>query len=906
MMPAPLPANEPARLEALRRLDILDTLPEPEFDRIAWLAATLVGAPIALISLVDADRQWFKARHGAIDATQMPREHAFCAHAILTEEGLMVEDAREDPRFADNPLVTGAPHIRCYAGAPITTSDGLRLGVLCVLDTVPCALTPTQQRGLRELAALVAVQLELRRVARENALYRAAIDALPDQVYAKDLHGRFIAANPATASFLGVGSTQDLLGRSDADFHPPALAESYRRDEVTALARGEATLFEQVTRAPDGSPGWLCALKVPLRDGQGRTVGLVGHNRDVTEQKRLQQELAATRDRLAYALDVSNDGLWDWDLRSGLARHNRRCEELLGYVSGSPSLNMDSWASRLHPEDRDRVLRATAELTAGRVAQLELEYRLPGRDDGWIWVRDRARVVESEPDGRPRRIVGVMSDITACKRLQAELAGAHRELRDVFDSIDELFFALDHELRFTIVNRACLAAWHLTPEQTIGRPILEVLPQLVGTDLVQLAERVLASGRAERIETYAPVQHVPIEVHVAPRRAGGLVAHLHDISARKAAEKAKATFLATMSHEIRTPLTAILGFADLLARSPLAPEQQEQLRIVRDTGQTLLTVVNDILDLSKLEAGKMSLERIPLELPALLREALGATRLLGAEKGLAFRAELAPDLPAWVQGDPVRLKQVVGNLLANALKFTPKGEVVLRARALAGGAAGVRVEVADTGIGIAAEQVPRLFGLFEQADQSTTRRFGGTGLGLAICRRLVEAMGGTIGVSSAPGVGSTFWFELPLAPAEAAGPPAAAPAAPVRAAPGRALRVLAVDDVATNRLLLTAFLRRLGHAPVMAEDGMQAVEVAGRERFDLILMDLHMPGLDGFMAARAIRAGGGPNAATPIVALSADVLTETTRACQEAGMAGSLAKPIETGRLQEVLELAAS
>jgi PAS domain S-box-containing protein len=485
--------------------------------------------------------------------------------------------------------------------------------------------------------------------------------------------------------------------------------------------------------------------------------------------------------------------------------------------------------------------------------------------------------------------------------MRASLHTAQQELRDTFDSIDDLFFALDRELRFTIVNHACLAAWGLAPEALLGRPFLAVFPQLAGSEAMRVVERVLATGQAERVETYARTIKTLVELHVVPRRNGGLVVQLHDISKRKEAERAKSAFLATMSHEIRTPLTAILGFTDLLARSPLSPEQQEQLRIVRDTGRTLLTVVNDILDLSKLEAGRMSLERIPVELPALLREALATAELLGAEKGLTFQAELAADLPARVEGDPVRLKQVVGNLLFNALKFTERGGITLRAHLAGreGDATRVRVAVEDTGIGIASEDLPRLFGMFEQADQSTTRRFGGTGLGLVICKRLVEAMGGRIGVESRPGQGSTFWFELPfrvLAGAERL----AASAAPSVAVPGRSLRVLAVDDVATNRLLLTALLRELGHLPVTAEDGVKAVEAAGQERFDLILMDLHMPGMDGFMATRAIRAGGGPNVGTPIVALTADVLPETAAACREAGMDGHLTKPIEPRFLSEL------
>jgi PAS domain S-box-containing protein len=485
--------------------------------------------------------------------------------------------------------------------------------------------------------------------------------------------------------------------------------------------------------------------------------------------------------------------------------------------------------------------------------------------------------------------------------LRASLHAAHEELRDTFDSVGDLLFALDRELRFMIANRACLEAWGKRIEEVVGRPLLTVLPGLAGSACVDAMRRVLAGGPPERFEMFSPVMRCWVEFYATARRDGGIIVHLQDISARKEAERAKSQFLATMSHEIRTPLTAVLGFADLLARSELSPEQQEHLRIVRDTGRTLLAVVNDVLDFSKLEAGKMSLERIPVDLERLLREALAAIGLLGAEKGLTFQAEIDPALPRQVRTDSVRLKQIVGNLLSNALKFTGRGGVTLRARVVGRDdtAVRIRVEVEDTGIGIAPEQLPRLFAMFEQADQSTTRRFGGTGLGLAISKRLVEAMGGTIAVRSTPGEGSTFTFELPLepAPAEETAPvPAVA-----RVAPVRALNVLVADDVATNRILVSALLRRQGHAPHLAEDGVKAVEAAVLRRFDLILMDLHMPGMDGIMATRAIRTGGGPNARTPVVALSADVQPETAAACRAAGMDGSLAKPIEPERLLAVL-----
>jgi PAS domain S-box-containing protein len=371
--------------------------------------------------------------------------------------------------------------------------------------------------------------------------------------------------------------------------------------------------------------------------------------------------------------------------------------------------------------------------------------------------------------------------------------------------------------------------------------------------------------------------------------------------AAEAASRAKSAFLALMSHEIRTPLSALLGFADLLAAGELPPEQARYATIIRDSGKVLLTILNDILDFAKLEAGRLSLESVPVELHAMLREAMASVQLLGAEKGLEFRLEIEPGLPRSILGDPVRLKQILLNLLANAVKFTERGHVALRARTMGaeGGRAAVRVEIEDTGIGIEQAELPRLFEMFEQVDRSITRRFGGTGLGLAICRQLVGMMAGRIGVTSAPGVGSTFWFELPLElPRSSTTPAKLDQTGTVAIRPGR---ILVVDDTPTNRLLLQALLREQRQEVVLAADGVEAVDHAAREVFDLILMDIHMPRLDGLAAARAIRTGGGPNAGTVIVALTADVMEDSRAACAAAGMDDHLGKPVDRARLRAIL-----
>ncbi len=371
-----------------------------------------------------------------------------------------------------------------------------------------------------------------------------------------------------------------------------------------------------------------------------------------------------------------------------------------------------------------------------------------------------------------------------------------------------------------------------------------------------------------------------------------------------AANAAKTTFLATMSHEIRTPLNGVLGMLQVMQTGDLSPAQRERLAIARQSGDGLTAVLNDVLDLSKIEAGRLEIETIAFDLPALLIDCHHAFSVLAVEKGLRCTLTLAPEARGFYHGDAQRLRQVIGNLLSNAVKFTDAGTVDLSAR-LRG--EDLEIAVSDTGVGVAPENLDRLFDKFSQLDASTTRRHGGTGLGLAISRELCALMGGAIEIASALDHGSTFTVRLPaarLSPAPVA--KTAKPTAAPRVPPPSPLRVLAAEDNHVNQLVLKAVLAQAGITPTLVSDGAQAVEVWRDRQWDVVLMDVHMPVMDGVAAVKEIRrceaAEGLPR--TRIIALTANAMSHQVQALLADGFDDHVAKPIDVAALFAALERA--
>jgi PAS domain S-box-containing protein len=696
-----------------------------------------------------------------------------------------------------------------------------------------------------------------------------------------------------------ISCPQKFAAQLHPDDREPTL-EALRR----AMATGEPGALEHRILTKDGRwTAWRATFHADPRPGG--TFALRGISQEITD-------LVATRDAARRGEQRVQQLIMAAPFAVAMFDREHRCMVVSPRWHRAFSLADDDHVGRrlrdVFPDAPKRFMTAQDKALLGEVVGCP-EDRFTDSLGTEHWVRWEVRPWH-DAKGRVGGSMVYVDDIAALAQAKRAAQVAARRLKLALEAADAGVYEIDHVAQ-TFWASPEFKRVIGTASASYEAALKLQFPNFHPDDQPQVRQAFLdihggrrQSGEAFEARIIKPdgeVRWVRVFHHLKTSRTGrwlkgvGLV---HDYDARKrqeldlveaqraaeSAAEAKASFLANMSHEIRTPMNGVMGVLHLLKSEQLSDDGRKMLDEALSCGQMLAELLNDVIDFSKIEAGHLELSNEPIDAGEL---AEGVARLLRPQaegKGLTLNVEVDPSV-GWVLADPVRVRQGLFNLLGNAVKFTLKGSVSLRCRPAAPGR--LRFEVEDTGVGVPKAAQPRIFQRFDQGDASTTRRFGGSGLGLAITQRLAEMMGGDVGFTSVEGKGSTFWLEIDAAPAAA---PTAT--AEVGEALLDGLRVLVVEDNATNRMIVTKLLEQLGAVVDTAADGLLGVEAAARGRFDVILMDVQMPGIDGLEAARRIRRLGGAAAAAPIVALTANVLSHQRTAYLEAGMDGVVGKPI--------------
>ena len=773
---------------------------------------------------------------------------------------------------------------------------------------------------------------ELRRVNQEaeqqRRRYQNLYDFAPVGYFTLNDRGTILELNLTGASLLGA-PRDVLIHRSFAGFLDQESGDRFELFRRRIVSGGTREQCEVRLSGTGLLPRWLlleCQVNLDV-DTPGQDIRLV--TIDITSHKQAEELLRISEERFRKIFDNAATGISITDMAGTIVDCNPAFTSLLGYRR--EELCAKTFGSLIHPDDREETLRLTRKLAQGELSQFTVENRYVTKAGTPVWVHKVISLLYDDT-GTPKHFIALVTDITPWKQVEQELQDLNTYNRTLLEASLDPLTTIDADGRISDVNSA------MELVTGYGRQ------ELIGTDFSDyFTEPEQAREGYQRVIREGLVRDYPVEIrhrdgritavlytatvyHDQSGKVCGVFAAARDITERKQAEQkllefnrmltvarqqadvanqTKSEFLANMSHELRTPLSAIIGLGYLALQTDLTSRQRDYLDKITISAEGLLRILNDLLDLSKIEAGKLDLEETTFELQPLLERLLSLVGVGAAAKGVRLILSNDSQTPDSLVGDSLRLEQILLNLMGNAVKFTPTGEVALAVRPQAEDAGRITLEfsVRDTGIGLTPEQIRGIFEAFTQANGSTTRRYGGTGLGLSICRRLVALMGGEIRVESEPGRGSTFTFTARFLQGKA---PAAEPE-PVldRAAARKVLtdcRVLVVEDQSINQQVLRELLEQVGARVSVAADGREALVTVIREegRFNAILMDLQMPGMDGYEATLLLRKQW-PADRLPIIALSAHARREERERCLNTGMNDHLAKPVKPDRLYACL-----
>ncbi|MBW3542247.1 MAG: PAS domain S-box protein [Planctomycetes bacterium] len=767
------------------------------------------------------------------------------------------------------------------------------------------------------------------RVQAEEALretehqYQSLVESLPINIIRKDLDGRLVFCNALYCRTMN-RPLQELIGSTDYDLFPRELADKYVRDDRQVIDSGE--IFEDIEkhRRPDGEVIYVHVLKSPVRDSRGNIVGVQGLFWDVTDRERAEQARRESEVRLRAIVETTLDCIIMSDRDGRIVEFNPAAEKTFGYTREEVlgrDVNELLFPAAVRERNRENLARYTNHAEKGSLIGQRIEF--PALRKGGEEFPAEMAMQPGTLDGRPVFIV-FLRDITRRKLAEDALDHERYLLHTLMDNLPDSIYFKDVKNRFLRISRGTSEKFGLDdPGQALGKTDYDFFSEEHAREAAQ-DEAALVEGRLpiihkEEKETW-PDGHITwvattkLPLHDKTGHVTGTFGISTDITERKLAEqalreakeaaeaanKAKSDFLANISHEIRTPMNAIIGMTELVLDTELTIAQREYLTTVWESGEALLSLINDVLDFSKIEAGKLDLEATHFSLRELVGDTVRSLALRAHRKGLELAYHIDAEIDDDLVGDPVRLRQVLVNLVGNAVKFTERGEVVLSVglQVRDGDDVLVHFAVRDTGIGVPADKLDVIFEAFEQADNSMTRQYGGTGLGLAISARLVELMAGRLWVESALGAGSTFHFTARFEAHD--GQACLEPPASVGGT-----RVLVVDDNETNRRILVEMLSgwEMPATPVGGvEEALRAIRAADAagQPFQLVLADVNMPRIDGFTFAEKIKHDPQLGGTVIMMLTSGDRPGDVAR-CTEVGAAAYLMKPVKQSELFDAI-----
>lgn len=926
-MPIPFHPREAQRLALLRELGVLGSPAGAGLDALTACAARLTGAPLAAISLVDEDAQWFLSSSG-FELAQIPRGQGFCSHAILGEGLFTVPDLARDPRFRDSPLVTDGPRVRFYAGQPLTI-DGLAVGTLCVLDLQPRTLGAGEREALAQLGRAAVELLQSQQRLRDASRLRERLfdfaRAGGDWMWESDAQHRYRWLSEAFQPITGIDPRQQLgepitdAQLLDADGSPRVPAQYYR----ALLGRQEP--FARVLTAKHTPRGllYLSRSAVPVFDTAGRFEGYRGTVRDVTstlaaanEARRGEvtlRELAAQVPGMLFTFEEHPDG------RAGYPFVSDGAERVLGMPAATLQADALTFFRHVHPPDLAPLGKALAE-GAARLTRLEHSFRMALPDGSLRWFEMRAAPTRLGDGGTLWH--GFTADVTARKAIEEALQ-AHEERWQIAADAARIGIA-EFVLATGLVSldrRACVNHGLPFPHGrvTLDDWMAQIDPADRDAVMAGIGEALAGErpfeGRYRIRRPDGSVRWLEFVVRATRDEAGaptGVIGTCRDVHEQQLADelsrgmqeaerasRAKSEFLSRVSHELRTPLNGILGFTQLMALDedhPLAAPQAQRLASVQRAGNRLLNLINDVLEISRIESAEVAVRTLAVDLDAALHASLSLVQSLA--RGRSITIEPTPPSGMWVSGDERALEQVLVNLLSNAIKYSGEQSPVVLGLQRRDGT--VSIAVRDRGVGLTVEQQARLFQPFDRLG-AERRRIEGSGLGLVIARQLAEAMGGRIDVVSVPGAGSTFTLQLPEAEepsgsAYLATQPAALLHEPP--APRRTQRqVVYIEDELLNQVLLQEVFRaRPDWQLHIADDGASGLRLARELSPHLMLIDMNLPDTNGLALVQALRADPSTRALR-CIALSADAMNEQIVAARRAGFDDYWTKPIDVAQV---------